>query len=180
MTKRGVAVMCALLLAWSLANTIVIHAYDRQAELFPMAAYELFSGTPREFVRRFVFEVVPQSGDRPIEVPGGDLIGYGPYSSRARRVLEGVWYSHDNGCPDYRLSNHRACREDPVRPWRIPRDLAADWVRHSIKHLGLAEPPHAITLVKVDTPLKRGKPLDRTPILTWRPRSGSYRTEAPR
>lgn len=180
MTKRGVALFCTVLLAWALANTYVIHAYGRGTELFPMTAWQMFSGRPREFLRRFTFEVVPTKGERPIEVPGGHLVGERPGSTTERRILQAVWRSHDNGCPDYRLSDYPECREHRVEPWRIPRGIADDWVEHSIEYLGLAKRPYAITLVKVETPLKPRKPIDRARILTWRPGSGSYRTEPAR
>lgn len=180
MSKRGVARLCAVLVVWALANTFVIHAYGRHAELFPMTAWQMFSGQPRESVRRFVFNVIPSEGDRPVEVEGGHLIGAPVRSTSERRILQGVWRSHDYGCRNYRLSNYRACKADPIQPWVIPRDIGDDWVTRAMDHLHLDKPPYSIELVKIEVPLVDDpKPL-RTSVLTWKPASGSYRVERAR
>lgn len=180
MTRKAIGGLATVLVIWALINTFVIHAYGRHAELYPMTAWQMFSGRPKTFVRHFVFEIVPRRGDAAVEVAGGELIGVSPRSTRERRILQGVWRSHDYGCPDYRLSNYRECRDDPIQPWVIPKDIADAWVQGAMSRLGTDAPPYSITLIKVETPLgsDTGAPVEqRLEVLQWRPSSGSYQAE---
>jgi hypothetical protein len=167
--------------AW---NTYAIDVHGRDWELYPMTAWQMFSGEPKTVARTFVFEIVPDAGAAAVELPGrlmfvaDDNLG----EVQTRRVLTAVWRSCEYGCPGYRLKGFRDCKKNPVRPWVIPADLADQWLACARKRLSLDHNPHLLRLVVLEQKLD-GSGVEapgasrRHTVFTWKPGSGGYRVE---
>lgn len=184
MSRTAVCTLIAFLLAWGLLNTWVINTRGRRHELYPMTAWQMFSGRPKEVVRHFEFEIVPAPGAEAVVVPGEAMFMPEKELSvtQTRRLLQGVWKSCEYGCDGVRLNNFRECKENPVRPWIIPRELADGWVACAMEELALSEPPELIRFVRVEQELdERARVVEGTerryPVLAWRPGSGGYAVE---
>lgn len=185
MTRSQIQILAAFFLAAAVANAWLVNTAGRWRELYPMTSFQMFSGSARERGEVFQFEIAPAPEAAPVLVDAcamfNAIVPVTPVLTR--RILEGLTKSHDYGCPDYRLSGYRGCKENPVRPWVIPADLAEFMARCAMVKLGLDSPPHLIRLVHVEYPLNAGglatnlEGAARRDVFTWRPGSGGYQVD---
>ena len=107
-TKAIFALLAFLFTTW-IINMIVIDNYGRDRELYPMTAWQMFSGRPKTAAIIYTFEIVSVKDAQPVELPGKKMFypveDFGQ-TPTTRRVLTAVHKSHDYGCPDYRLKNY--------------------------------------------------------------------------
>lgn len=68
MSRTAICTVFAILLVAAVANTYAINVHGRDRELYPMTAWQMFSGKPKRVAWQFVFEIVPTPGADPIEI----------------------------------------------------------------------------------------------------------------
>ncbi len=184
MSRTAICTVFAILFVAAVANTYAVNVQGRDRELYPMTAWQMFSGRPKQVARQFVFEIVPTPGADPIEIHSRFMfvvdVKFAPGNSR--RVMTGIMKSTYYGCSGYTLRDYADCKKNPVRPWIIPEDIAKRWVRCAMHKLKLSQPPHSLTPILIEYPLddRFQEMLDsgeRKPIFTWYPGSGSYAVE---
>lgn len=184
MSRTAIITLCIILLVAAVANSYVVNVYGRDGELYPMTAWQMFSGRPYRVARQFVFDIVPSAGTDPIEVEGKRMFIAGTeiVSVNTRRIMTGIMKSASYYCDGYRLKNFRDCKHNPVKPWIIPKDIADTWVKCAMHELGLSQPPYSITPVMIEYPLSENFQVmlnsgERTPFFIWYPGSGGYAVE---
>ena len=184
MSRTAIHSVFAILLVAAVANTYAINVHGRDRELYPMTAWQMSSGKPKQVAWQFVFEIVPTPGADPIEIHSKFMfmvnVEFG--ASNTRRVMTGIMKSAEYGCSGYTLRDYADCKKNPIRPWVIPEDIAETWVRCAMHELKLSQPPHSITPILIEYPLndRFQEMLDsgkRKTIFTWYPGSGSYTVE---
>jgi hypothetical protein len=184
MSRTALIILAIFIVIVWVANMVVITIYGRNAELYPMTAWQMFSGRPKTQATIYSFEIVPIEGESPVELPG-QLMFYPAKvgGSEARRMLTAIHKSHDYGCPDYRLDNFDKCWENPVHPWVIPQDIAQTWIESVQRHLGLETPPYSISLIQTVYQLNPDLPADeqgeRKKIFIFKPASGNFQVGLP-
>jgi hypothetical protein len=184
MSRAATSLLLALFLVLAIANSYAINEFDRSYELYPMTAWQMFSGRPKKVARKFVFEVVATANTEPMEVEAEDmfLVGLRFGGTPLRRVMTGIWKSTKYKCSGYKLKNYSDCLKDPTCPWVIPEDIASRWLECSIAILDLSAPPYSITPILIEYSLddKFQAMLDsgeRINLFTWYPSSGGYAVE---
>lgn len=182
MSRGATCVLFTFLLLLAIANSYAINVHGRDRELYPMTAWQMFSGRPKKVARAFVFEIITEPNSLPVEVEAEDMfVVSGRYAGTPlRRVMTGIWKSVKYKCDGYRLKNFR---EGPrINPWVIPEEIATRWLECSVAKLGLIKPPYSITPILIEYPLndKFQAMMDsgeRINLFTWYPGSGGFAVE---
>lgn len=184
MSRFAIISLCTILVVAAIANSYAINVHGRDREMYPMTAWQMFSGRPKTVARQFVFDVVTQPGNDPIEIHSRFMfsinVKFAP--GNTRRIMTGIMKSVQYGCSGYTLRDYADCKKNPIRPWVIPKDIAETWVRCAMQELNLSQPPYSLTPILIEYPLNNRfqEMLDsgkREAIFTWLPGSGDYVVE---